>query len=94
MPYVDRETRNRVAISYQSKGSPQNAGELNYFFTTVVQRYLKEHGINYQRINDCLGALEGCKLELYRRIATPYEDNKITDNGDVMLCWDEMNRDK
>jgi hypothetical protein len=38
---------------------------------------------SYQSINDVLGALEGAKLEFYRRIAAPYEDTKIQENGDV-----------
>lgn len=84
MPYIDNEARNRVQVVFSPKGSPQNAGELNYYFTVVVRRYLKEHGFNYQHINDCIGALEGCKLELYRRTAAPYEDNKIEENGDII----------
>jgi hypothetical protein len=38
---------------------------------------------NYQRLNDALGALEGAKLEFYRRVVVPYEDWKMTENGDV-----------
>lgn len=34
-------------------------------------------------INDCIGACEGAKLEFYRRVASPYEDVKIKQNGDV-----------
>lgn len=30
-----------------------------------------------------LGVLECVKLELYRRVAAPYEDRKIEENGDV-----------
>ena len=30
-----------------------------------------------------MGALECAKLELYRRVAAPYEDVKIMENGDV-----------
>jgi hypothetical protein len=30
-----------------------------------------------------IGALECAKLELYRRLASPYEDLKIADNGDI-----------
>jgi hypothetical protein len=85
MPYIKPEDRQRVTVTFGPKGCPQTAGELNFFFTMVTQRYLKEHGVSYQRINDCLGALEGCKLELYRRIVAPYEDNKIAENGDVNL---------
>ena len=89
MPYIKAEDRNRVTVTFGPKGCPQTAGELNYFLTIVCQRYLKQHGVSYQRINDCIGALEGCKLELYRRIVTPYEDKKITENGDVNLLSHE-----
>jgi len=34
-------------------------------------------------INAIIGALECAKLELYRRVAAPYEDDKIAENGDV-----------
>jgi hypothetical protein len=30
-----------------------------------------------------IGALENCKMELYRRKIAPYEDIKIEENGDV-----------
>ena len=30
-----------------------------------------------------MGVLECCKLEFYRRVAAPYEDIKIEENGDV-----------
>lgn len=31
-----------------------------------------------------VGVLECAKLEAYRRIASPHEDKKIDENGDVM----------
>ena len=37
----------------------------------------------YYHYNQLIGVLECAKLELYRRLVTPYEDIKITDNGDV-----------
>jgi hypothetical protein len=40
-------------------------------------------GKNYQTVNDIVGALEGAKMEFYRRAAAPYEDLKIKENGDV-----------
>lgn len=30
-----------------------------------------------------MGAVEGAKTEFYRRIAVPYEEKKIRENGDV-----------
>jgi len=44
---------------------------------------LNKNQLNYQTINDIIGALEGAKLEFYRRIAIPYENAKLTENGDV-----------
>ncbi len=32
---------------------------------------------------DIIGALRCCELEIYRRLAAPYEDLKIKENGDV-----------
>ncbi len=75
MPYV----KDRMFIS------PVTAGELNYKITQLVWDYYNSYNKNYQAINDCLGALEGAKLEFYRRVAAPYEDKKILENGDVYL---------
>ena len=84
MPYIKREQRDIFRELPKDLGYRcDNAGELNYVFTVIVQNYLRDKGLNYQNINDCIGALEGCKLELYRRIAAPYEDTKIDENGDV-----------
>jgi hypothetical protein len=75
MPYIKEEDRsNRVA---------ENAGQLNYWLTRLVQLYIQSKGESYQTYNDIMGALEGCKLELYRRKISLYEDNKIAENGDV-----------
>ena len=57
-------------------------GELNYAITELIYHYASTNR-TYQGINDCLGALEGAKLEFYRRFAAPYEDTKIKLNGDV-----------
>lgn len=64
------------------KDESLTAGDLNYIFTLICNEHLRK-GLNYQGINDCVGALEGAKIELYRRIAVPYEDLKISENGDV-----------
>jgi hypothetical protein len=63
--------------------SPETAGELNYLITTLVDDFLLDKGKSYASINEAIGALECCKLELYRRVAAPYEDEKIDQNGDV-----------
>jgi hypothetical protein len=80
MPYIKEDAR--VALGHERGRLPENAGELNYALTQVVLTYLGKD-FNYQRINDAVGALECCKLELYRRLAAPYEDVKIKENGDI-----------
>lgn len=55
---------------------------MNYIFSTIVgSAYLDNK--SYQTINDVVGALEGTKLEFYRRQATPHEQIKIHENGDT-----------
>jgi hypothetical protein len=63
---------------------PESAGELNYLFTKLIQEYIDERGgLSYAIINEVVGVLECAKLELYRRLAAPYEDEKRELNGDV-----------
>lgn len=84
MPYIKDRSK------YPNISTPQcdNVGELNYVFSKIIDTYLNEKGLKYQNINDVIGALECCKLELYRRIAAPYEDEKIKENGDVFTVYD------
>jgi hypothetical protein len=91
MPYIKEEDRNLIADTLDLEPSnfgmiANSSGELNYIITTIVEAYINQnpnHKMNYSRINDAIGALECCKLELYRRLAAPYEDKKIKENGDV-----------
>lgn len=78
MPYIPPLERDRLQTDVE-----KNCGELNYSITKLVDTYIKTKGLSYQTINDIMGALEGAKLEFYRRVALPYEDSKITINGDV-----------
>ena len=82
MPYIKKERR--ICESTEFKDFPLDcAGDLNYLFTEILQRYYKKNGFKYQIANDIVGALEGCKLEFVRRIVNEYEDEKIAQNGDV-----------
>jgi hypothetical protein len=38
---------------------------------------------SYNKIAMITGVLENIKQEFYRRIAAPYEDTKIIQNGDI-----------
>lgn len=74
MPYISQERRGE---------QPETSGELNYRITTLCAEYLGRKGESYQTYNDIVGALEGAKLELYRRKVAPYEEGKLITNGDV-----------
>jgi hypothetical protein len=78
MPYLKQECRESI----DRGDAPRQPGALNYAITKLILGYWKEHG-NYQGINDIIGALENAKQEFYRRVAAPYEDTKIKENGDV-----------
>jgi hypothetical protein len=78
MPYLTNELREKVAFF----GS-RTSGELNYTITMAIRNHLKDNGLSYSTLNDILGALEGAKLEFYRRVVVPYEDQKKKENGDV-----------
>ena len=79
MPYVDQQARQRL----DAGEAPENAGELNYAITRLVDRFLTAKGLRYAHLNEVVGVLECAKLELYRRIAAPYEDRKRGESGDV-----------
>ena len=77
MPYIKQADRDRASTA------PATAGELNYAITELLVGYIDEKKLSYQTINDIVGALEGAKLEFYRRVAVPYENTKLATNGDV-----------
>jgi hypothetical protein len=86
MPYIndsDRLKFNRVLEILSESADINNDGELNYFITKILHKYIEKKGTSYQSFNDCMGVLEGAKLELYRRKVSEYEDIKINENGDV-----------
>lgn len=79
MPYLTNESKKVV----NQTETARTAGELNYRITMLLIDYLITNRESYQTYNDMMGALEGAKLELYRRKIVPYEESKISDNGDV-----------
>lgn len=85
MPYVKQERRDTMVDNRRVPAhlSPQTVGELNYYITTTCIAWVQANGISYKTVNDVIGALECAKLEFYRRLAVPYEDKKIEQNGDV-----------
>lgn len=85
MPYVSAEARERL----DGGADPATPGELNYAITRLVDDYLRRKGgLRYAHLNEVIGVMECAKLELYRRLAAPYEDSKIEEAGDVYRSQD------
>lgn len=87
MPYILKEKRavlnpairELAEVFSRMKDDANFAGNLNYTITKLLFTLYPEP--NYQRFNDMIGALECCKLELYRKKVGPYEDSKERENG-------------
>ena len=91
MPYITKEQREQLDPSIELlfaeldyMGDSKNlAGLMNYSISALISKLLDTKGLNYHNINELIGMLDCAKLELYRRVASPYEDEKIKSNGDV-----------
>lgn len=81
MPYIDAGIR----ASLDDGRKAVKAGELNYQVSKLVNDFFAMRGLSYAVVNEVIGALECAKLEAYRRIAAPYEDQKIGENGEVYV---------
>lgn len=81
MPYIKPESREHAIRK------PLTVGELNFAITHMVVSYLERQGVCYETLNDCVGVLECCKAEFYRRVVVPYEETKRKENGD---CYGEL----
>jgi hypothetical protein len=87
MPYITADRRADLYSNYCHRDFPNDlivgAGELNFVLTKICLEYFQSNGGRYQQINDIIGALEGCKLEFYRKLVSKYEDKKAIENGEV-----------
>lgn len=82
MPYIEAKDKERI----DQGGTPETSGELTYAIQRQLRLYLEHSGLRYMYLADCLGALEGAKLDLIGRVINPYEKRKQEENGDV---WPE-----
>ena len=55
-------------------------GDLNYILYAFCKRHIKPSYNNYKNY---LGELNEAAEEIRRRLLSPYEDEKILENGDV-----------
>ena len=80
MPYIRESVRHAIDVNGEE---PRQIGDLNYKITKLCKAWLYAQGESYATYNSLIGVLECAKLEFYRRMVAPYEDQKIAENGDV-----------
>ncbi len=80
MPYIDEFTRKE--FKELAHVNPLTPGELNYCITKLCDHFLAGT-VTYRSLNEVIGVLECAKQEFYRRVCVPYEDKKMSANGDV-----------
>lgn len=56
-------------------------GDINYCFSRILGGLMGQ--VSYSKVAVITGVLENIKQEFYRRVAQPYEDKKILENGDI-----------
>ena len=87
MPYITPERRSiydqQLARLRSTLDADTPGGDINYIITSLVLDWLEKRGLSYAAIAEAVGVFETAKLEFYRRVASPYEDRKIEENGDV-----------
>ena len=93
MPYINKNERPELdgliaelasELSRRGIGSVARDGDLNYTISELLCEALDlSDDPRYSKINLAVGVLECVKLELYRRLAAPYEDLKIEENCDT-----------
>ncbi|QQS18335.1 hypothetical protein IPL68_07040 [Candidatus Saccharibacteria bacterium] len=88
MPYVQQDMRKDLDPTIQllieklaALPLDKQDGALNYTITRLL------HGVyqpeSYFTYNRSMGVLSSAQAEWYRRRVAPYEDRKISENGDV-----------
>lgn len=82
MPYIDPVRRLQIGLG-RDDDKAATIGECTFVITEAAMEWVRQAPPSYERYNAAIGALECAKLELYRRLVAPYEDQKCAENGDV-----------
>ena len=95
MPYIPQHQRDAIDANVDAltdtlvntvldDETANYEGMLNYAITRLMLNvYGDDTNTRYSNINNAVGVLECCKLEFYRSVAAPYENQKRHENGGV-----------
>jgi hypothetical protein len=100
MPYITQDDRKLYepelsVLNGTLEELGHTSGTVTYILYMIVARWFKLEP-SYNTIAKIRGCLIGTLAEFDRRIAAPYEDKKIRENGDVDLdaAFDDCNEDE
>lgn len=93
MPYITPEQRElldpAIKVLFDALRAthigPPRPGDVNYCISKLVWS-LFEDNVSYTNGQNLIGTLACVQAEFYRRKLAPYEDQKLQENGDVILC--------
>lgn len=91
MPYIAPDLRpvfeesiSFLAAEVSKLPIEKQDGAVNYVVTRLLHEiYGLKASPSYFVMNRAVGTLEAIKMELYRRVCAPYEDEAAQRNGDV-----------
>ena len=85
MPYINRDQRPLLdgAIAGFVYAQGYTPGEMNYILTRLLLLWRPPLQSRYEDHQAVIGLLECVKAEYIERVLRPYEDRKLSDNGDV-----------
>ena len=89
MPYIKQSDRKIIDLLLTplldqlsiSRGMGGADGTVNYVISRIVRTLYPAK--SYYVLNRGMGILESAKLEYYRRVVAPYENEKMEENGDI-----------
>lgn len=91
MPYIVKDQRKQIdykidSLIQEARNNPllpanKRLGLVNYIVSRITMGILEPS--NYGEMASAIGTLECAKLEMYRRLIGPYEDEAILKNGDI-----------
>lgn len=87
MPYIEKKLREEVdpkidALSQTLESHEYEPGMLNYSISKILWKMFRSKP-RYVSVVIVMGTLVSVALEFYRRLASPYEDQKRDINGDL-----------
>jgi len=88
MPYIKRSERGQYQeiLDELAKLVPQDRmsrpGHMNYLVSLLIEK-VYGRDLRYADHNEVMGFLNGVLQEFYRRKTSPYEDEKISEEGDL-----------